>query len=428
MVPACVTASVDHVCKPLIAATMPDMLTGSLLFFVAVFALFLSWNALRPPHNDLHPMRRPPWILVLLTAEIVPVHLAAIAIVTVLAWSTGGLDSLQGRIAIVLLVPSVAMYLVVQARAWRVWPAVRTVLTEAGVPLGRTRIRLADAVRGWPYRVPDDVERIDDIVYAPGLRLDVYRAKGHEGAAPALLQIHGGSWSGGSRRQQARPLMHELARHGWVCVAVSYPLVPEATFPEQLVALKQAVGWMRTHGADLGVDPDRIAVTGGSAGGHLAALVALTSGDSRYQPGFASVDTSVAAAVPMYGIFDLLNRQQTRDDFEVIPKALLKALPEEAEELYREASPLDRIHRDAPPFLVIHGAADSLVAPAESELFVRALRAVSAKPVVHIEIPGATHSFDAVPSVRTQFVVAGIAGFLEAVMAGTTAPAPDDVT
>lgn len=404
------------------------MLTGSLLLFVAIFALFLSWNALRPPHNDRHPMRRPPWILVLLTAEVVPVHLVAIAAATTLAWVTGGLDSLQGQVAVVLLVPAVIMYVLVQAKAWKVRPAVRSALTEAGVRVGRERIRFGDAFRGWPYRVPENVERIESIVYAPGQRLDVYRAKGYEGTAPALLQIHGGSWSGGDRRQQARPLMHELARRGWVCVAVTYPLVPAATFPEQLVALKQALGWMRTHGRDMGIDPDRIAVTGGSAGGHLAALVALTAGDPRYQPGFAGVDTSVAAAVPMYGIFDLLNRQRTRDDFEVIPKALLKALPEDAEELYREASPLDRIHSEAPPFLVIHGASDALVAPAESELFVKALRAVSKQPVVHIEIPGATHSFDALPSVRTQFVVSGIADFLDAVMAGQTTPAQDDVT
>ncbi len=408
---------------------MPPMLTGSLLLFVAVFAVFLSWNALRAPHNDRHPMRRPPWILVLLTAEVVPVHLGVVAFFTVLAWATGGLDALQGRAALVLIVGAVTMYAIVQVRAWRSSRAMAEGLRAAGIPYERTSLRLGEAFRGWPYRVPDDVERIEDVTYAPGQRLDVYRAKGHEGVAPALLQIHGGSWSGGNKRQQARPLMHSLARRGWVCVAVTYPLVPAATFPEQLVALKQALGWMRTHGTDLGIDPERIAVTGGSAGGHLAALVALTAGDPRYQPGFASVDTSVAAAVPMYGIFDLLNRQKTRDDFEIIPKALLKARPDEAEELYREASPLDRVHGDAPPFFIVHGAGDSLVAPAESALFARALRAVSGSPVLHVEVPGATHAFDVIPSVRTQLVVDGIASFLDAVMSGRIeAPAMDDTS
>jgi acetyl esterase/lipase len=395
------------------------MLTGSILLFVAFFALFMTWNALRKPHVHRHPLRRPPWMFVLLTAEIVPFHLAVLAALVALASVTGGLDSAQGRIAVFLLAPTLVMYVVIFARALEARATMRRIVATVGIDPVRPRLRLKEMLAGWPFSVPDDIERIEDIVYAPGVALDVYRTRSHSGTAPALLQIHGGSWSGGNRRQQARPLMHELTRRGWICVAVSYPLVPEADFPEQLIALKQALGWMRTHGRDLGIDPDRIAVSGGSAGAHLAALVALTANKPEYQPGFAGVDTSVQAAVPMYGIFDLLNRQRTRDDFDVIPTALMKSQPEDAEERYRAASPLDQVHADAPPFLVIHGAGDSLVAPAESALFVRALRAVSQQPVLHAEIPGATHAFDAIPSLRTQFVVDGIAAFLEAAMAGT---------
>lgn len=398
------------------------MLTGSLLLFLAIFATFLSWTALRPPHTDRHPLRRPPWLFVLVTAELVPIHLTVLAVATGIAWLTGGLDSAQGKVALALLVPAVVMYLVVQMRALRVSPAMRRVLADAGIDTPPFRARVADVVWPSPFAVPDDVERIDDVVFAPEGTLDLYRRRDHRGRAPALLQIHGGGWSGGNKRQQARPLLHEMARRGWVCVSVSYPLVPEATFPDQLIVLKQALGWMRTHGGDHGIDPGRIAVTGGSAGGHLAALVALTAGDARYQPGFAGMDTSVQAAVPFYGIFDMLNRQKTRDDFSVIPDGLLGTTPDRNEQLYRDASPLDQVHRDAPPFLVVHGDADSLVATAESQLFVRALRAVSASPVLYAEVPGATHSFDAIASLRTQAVVHTVAGFLESVLVREHSP------
>ena len=354
------------------------MLSGSLLLFFAVFAVFMAWNALRAPHNERRAMRRPPWLFVLLTAEIVPIHLAGLGTLTILAWATGGLSSAQGKIGIVLLVPAIVMYVLITIQALGAHAEMRQVLEGHGIEIPRIQLRIGELLLGWPFRVPGDIERIEDIIYAPKGQLDLYRLPGLQGRAPALLQIHGGEWSGGNRRQQARPLINELTRRGWICISVSYPLVPEATFPDQLVALKQALAWMKTHGTDLGIDPDRIAVTGGSAGGHLAALLALTYNDPRYQPGFASVDTSVAAAVPIYGIFDLLNRQRTRDDFEVIPKGLMKSLPGEDEERYRAASPIDQVRRDAPPFLVVHGSVDSLVSPTESSLFVRALSRLAA--------------------------------------------------
>lgn len=395
------------------------MVPGSILLATTIVALFLTWNALRGPHNDRHPLRRPPWVFVLFTAELVPIHLAGLAMVTGLAWLTGGLRSAQGRVALVLLVPVALLYVVLLVRAFEARSTMRRLLKTSDIDPGPVRLQVKDIVSGWPFAVPPGVERIEDIVYAPGGQLDVYRSRGHSGQAPALLQIHGGSWSAGNRRQQGRPLMHELARRGWVCVAVSYPLAPEVSFPDQLIVLKQALAWMRTHGTELGVDPDRIAVTGGSAGAHLATLLALTANRAVYQPGFSTVDTSVQAAVAMYGIFDLLNRQRTRDDFDVIHTHLMQSQPSEDEDRYRAASPLDQVRPDAPPFLVVHGAGDSLVAPAESALFVRALRAVSSQPVLHAVIPGATHAFDAIPSLRTQFVVNGVAGFLEAAMAGT---------
>lgn len=212
-----------------------------------------------------------------------------------------------------------------------------------------------------------------------------------------------------------------MARNGWVVFSVSYPLAPDATFPEPLTALKRAVVWVKEHGPEYGADPNRVFVTGGSAGGHLAALVALTPGS--HQPGFEEMDTSVNGAVTLYGIYDFFNRSATRDDWPLIPGAVMKKTSVEDPDAYRDASPLDQVGPHAPPFLVIHGTHDSLVPRAESEQFVDALDAVSATTVAYAAIPGANHAFDIIPSLRTQIVVAGIAAMLDE-LAITRRPGP----
>ena len=109
----------------------------------------------------------------------------------------------------------------------------------------------------------------------------------------------------GDKREQGLPLMFELARRGWVCVTINYRLSPKATWPDHIVDVKRAVGWVRQHISEYGGDPGFIAVTGGSAGGHLSSLLALTAGDPAFQPGFEDVDCSVDACVPMYGVYDM---------------------------------------------------------------------------------------------------------------------------
>ena len=115
----------------------------------------------------------------------------------------------------------------------------------------------------------------------PARRLPAAR-RGPGGApAPVLLQIHGGAWVIGDKSQQGLPLMLHLAAEGWVCVAINYRLSPKATWPEHLVDCKRALAWVREHIAEYGGDPDLICVTGGSAGGHLAAMIALTANEPR---------------------------------------------------------------------------------------------------------------------------------------------------
>jgi len=106
--------------------------------------------------------------------------------------------------------------------------------------------------------------------------------------------------------------MRELASRGWVCVASNYRLSPKATMPDHIVDVKRAIAWIREHIEEYGGDPDFVCITGGSAGGHLCSLAALTANDPRFQPGFESVDTSVHACVPFYGVFDFLDRAGDR--------------------------------------------------------------------------------------------------------------------
>ena len=119
--------------------------------------------------------------------------------------------------------------------------------------------------------------------------------------------------------------------------------------------------------------------------------------------------------MPIYGIYDFLNRNQTRDEWPIIPRGVMRASRRDAEHRYREASPLDQVHADAPPFFVIHGATDAVVPTAEAEQFVAALRATSNASVLYAEIPGANHAFDVLDSLRTHYVISGIERFLEEV-------------
>jgi len=100
-------------------------------------------------------------------------------------------------------------------------------------------------------------------------------------------------------------MMYELVTRGWVCVAINYRLSPKATWPTQIVDAKKAMAWVKAHIAEYGGDPSFVAVSGGSAGGHLCALLALTAGDASFQPGFEDADTSVDVCVPFYGVMDM---------------------------------------------------------------------------------------------------------------------------
>jgi acetyl esterase/lipase len=248
-------------------------------------------------------------------------------------------------------------------------------------------------------------------------QLDVWRrpdVRPGDGA-PVLLQIPGGAWVSGNKRGQAHPLMSHLVERGWVCVSISTRLSPRATWPDHIVDVKKAIAWVREHIAEYGGDPAFIAVTGGSSGGHLTALAALTANDPLLQPGFETVDTAVAAAVPFYGVYDWSDRTETGGATFLphVQRTVIKAQWAEDPTPFRQGSPIERVHQDAPPFFVIHGTNDSFgPSIVQPRAFVPRLRAVSRQVVAYAEVPDAQHAFDTWSSPRSAAAAEAVGRFL----------------
>jgi acetyl esterase/lipase len=263
-------------------------------------------------------------------------------------------------------------------------------------------------------------------------RLDIIRRRSDPpSAAPVLVYIHGGAWVIGDKREQGLPLLYELARRGWVTVTINYRLSPRATWPDHVVDCKRALVWVRNHIAEYGGDPSFVAVSGGSAGGHLAALLALSAGDPDFQPGFEDADTAVDACVPCYGVYDMTCGRGGRTPYErgllaMLERRVFKRRLADAPEVFEAASPLYRVHAEAPPFFVIHGVNDTLVPVASARDFVGALRSVSKAPVLYAELPYTQHAFDILPSVRSAHAVAAMIRFLEGVRQRRAAPVAEE--
>jgi acetyl esterase/lipase len=236
--------------------------------------------------------------------------------------------------------------------------------------------------------------------------------------APVLIFVPGGAWVFGRRELQGHALMAHLVRRGWICLSIQYRASPHHRWPCQIVDVKAAVAWARANADRFGGDRDFIAIAGCSAGGHLAALAGLTPGDQRLQAGLAEdADTSVDAVVSVYGQYDWHDRStQERDRFVgFLERVVVGRSQARYPDVFRAASPLDRMHPGAPPFLAVHGSDDHLIPVAEARQFVERLRAVSTSAVGYIELPGAGHGFDLIDGARTAAVVTAIGRFLHQV-------------
>jgi acetyl esterase/lipase len=387
----------------------------------------LTVNGLRPLPGS-NPLSVPSFFGGWLTGELAPHNLAITAAGTAAHLARKRKLDRDDRIALALNAFSVAGLAVLIRQGMKSGEVLEQALAEglnndymARLDPAPDRADLAipwrQVLMPWEVKHPA-VKRTHDLPYTEDadnrrLRLDVYEPREPGSRRPVLLQIHGGGWVIGRKEEQGLPLMTHLSARGWVCVAPNYPLSPKATWPEHLIAIKRALAWTREHISDYGGDPSFIAVTGGSAGGHLAAMVALTQNDPTYQPGFAEADTSVQAAVPFYGAYDLANVLDTKAGDNRLDYFLARTVfKTQDREVFESATPLLQVGPDAPPFFVIHGAHDSLVPVAEARELARRLRDVSKEPVCYAEPPGAQHAFDVFHSIRSAHVIRGVERFL----------------
>ncbi|SOJ56303.1 Carboxylesterase NlhH [Mycobacterium simulans] len=257
-----------------------------------------------------------------------------------------------------------------------------------------------------------------DISYGPGGRdnlLDIWRrpdlAPGCR--APVLIQVPGGAWSVNGKRPQAYTLMSRMVELGWICVSINYSKSPRCAFPAHIIDVKRAIAWVRENITDYGGDPDFIAITGGSAGAHLASLAALTPNDPQFQPGFEESDTTVQAVAPYYGVYDFTDFDNMHEMMlPFLERFVMKTRYVDDPERFTAASPISYVHREAPPFFVLHGEKDQMAPSGQSRAFCAALRGAGAATVAYAELANAYHAFDITPTVRSRLAANAVADFL----------------
>ncbi|MFI0351281.1 alpha/beta hydrolase [Actinomadura sp. 9N407] len=346
--------------------------------------------ALAPPSRP-RPLREVSMRLGLVVNELPAIVFLWLLASTALAVAEGDAGTPVGLLAAGLIVPTSAGLALTARRALRAGPVVERALHEGlGTDLRPRRRSYARVLlTPFPGR-PRNVERIANVRYGPAgkrNRLDVYRDHAGTAGGPVLVYWHGGGYYSGRKNREARLLLHRLASQGWVCVSANYRLRPAATFADHMIDAKKAIAWAREHVHEYGGDPSVLVVAGSSAGGHLASLAALTPNDPAFQPGFEDADTSVTAAISLYGYY---GRYYGLGD---------------------GTSQMDHDATEAPPFFIAHGDRDNMVPVEGARLFAEKLRNASSQPVVYAELPGAQHSFDLFRSVRFETVVDGIESF-----------------
>ena len=396
------------------------------LFLIATaVGLAFTINAFVPISNHRR-LFIPSFLFSWLTMELAAHHLVWQALATATFIELGALDGLPGHVGLGLAFAQWIGLVILIGQGRRARHSMEAALEGYAAVEPEHRIPWTQLLFPFPLRIAA-TRRIRNVEYGRAggrrLRLDVFLPDAPGDNRPAVIQLHGGAWVIGDKREQGLPLLLHLAERGFVGFNVNYRLSPAATFPDHLVDVKRAIAWIREHAEDYGVDPNFIAVTGGSAGGHLAAMAALTADDPRYQPGFEDADTSVQACVPIYGVYDLVNRLETHgpryvDGF--IGPVVLKAFFDDDPQKFHDASPVDRVNASAPPVFVIHGSRDTMTPLPDALMFVDRLRAVSNQPVLFAEIPGAQHAFDVFLSPRSLPVIEGVGAFLTT--AARTAP------
>jgi acetyl esterase/lipase len=290
------------------------------------------------------------------------------------------------------------LLLLAAATAFAADPAAKLRIYELGFPgadkLSDLPARYAKAMSMvYTMEMPNPVFRLSNLTFLPAdrpERLDLYVQKGRDFKVrrPGVLFIHGGGFSAGDKAEyRSASVSADLARAGYVVVSCNYVLGAKdkpGVWPRNIADCRDAVRWMRANADALGLDPDRIAVAGGSAGGYLALMVGLS--DDRTGPGGdpqARVSAKVSAVIDMYGVVNFSKHGKG-----VVPG--VSAADQAAYLPENQCDPQD------PAVLILHGTADATVDIAQSDAMAKALRAAKV-PHEYIVVDGAPHTFDLHP-------------------------------
>ena len=305
----------------------------------------------------------------------------------------------------------------------------RSMKSSGPFPLNLDDVKPMNFTRWWrslvilPFR-SRDIHVVRNVKYGPDVRnrLDLMSTTRSGTHRPVLFYIHGGAWIYGDKREQARPMMFEFARRGYLVVAINYRLSPRHRWPAQIEDARLALAWVKRTIAAYGGDPDRIVVAGGSAGGHLAALLSLIGESDQWRPAgeIGQTDLSVRGCISLYGVLDMTADTDAWRGHERGLKVLLEqtvmghSLAKHTE-VFRLASPRERIAADAPPFLLLQGRSDTLVDYQVARSFAGRYRELLGDdaPLWHVELPLTQHAYDLSHSPRTTATVAAAVAFAD---------------
>lgn len=248
------------------------------------------------------------------------------------------------------------------------------------------------------YSLPTNTET-KDIVFArygtEELKLDVTTPAASR-QTPVMVLIHGGGWVGGIR-DEMNGIVPGMTSIGFACVQIDYRAAPKAQFPAQLIDAKASIRWVKENAAKYNLDPTKIAVLGYSEGGHLAALLATTGQEAKWDSG-CKVDSSVTAAISFGGSTDLPTIWRHRNTQTIYDRGVIESgLPafiggtyEQSPAKYRDASPIFHITRSTTPMLLMHGEEDVVIPKEQPEIMFRVLQAQGVESEL-LMIPGAGH-------------------------------------
>ncbi|HET9396716.1 MAG TPA: alpha/beta hydrolase, partial [Nitrospiraceae bacterium] len=255
-----------------------------------------------------------------------------------------------------------------------------------------------------------DVESHPDLIYStlPGyrpMRLDLYRQTAGANPRPLVVYVHGGGWQSGHTRHSGAfenwpEVLASLARRGYVVASLEYRLSGEAKFPAAIHDVKNAIKWLRASAARFAIDPQRVVIWGGSAGGQLAALAATSCGVQELAPPTSQTapeaqSDCVQGLVAWYGVFEIAPTPALASNAGEVTSPIGKYLgcvPGKCVDIAALASPVTHADPKDPPALLIHGELDRVVPVSQSREFDRVLKGKGVASDL-IVIPAVDHSF-----------------------------------